>query len=213
MILSTQHDLDALDFQRSGGLVTVVAQNADTGDVLMVAHASRQALENTLRDGVLWFYSRSRSELWRKGDTSGNIMRVVSLHADCDADAILALVSPAGPACHTGADTCFSARPTLSQLASTIAERATNAAEGSYTAKLLSNANLRAKKLGEEAVELALACRSGDTAEIANEGADLLYHLLAACQAGNVTLADIAEVLRRRSDGASPAEKKTINNE
>jgi phosphoribosyl-ATP pyrophosphohydrolase/phosphoribosyl-AMP cyclohydrolase len=216
-MIITAANIDILDFARGGtGLVTVVAQHATTGEVLMVAHADREAVDRTLASGDLTLYSRSRRALWRKGETSDNTMRVVALHADCDRDAILALVLPAGPACHTGARTCFDGGlPTLPLLAETIAARANAAADTSYTRRLLDNPNLRLKKLGEEAVELALACTSGnsavDPAAVAEEGADLMYHTLVACHAAGVTLQEIAGVLERRSERTPPAEDQTIN--
>jgi phosphoribosyl-AMP cyclohydrolase / phosphoribosyl-ATP pyrophosphohydrolase len=196
--LASAADLDRLDFAKSGDLLPVVAQQATTGTVLMVGFADREALERTLRDGELWLYSRSRRRLWRKGETSGNVLRVVSLHADCDADAVLALVNPAGPACHTGARSCFDAAPTLAALADVIVERSTAGDETSYTRRLLADANLRLKKLGEEAVELALACAAHDAERVAAEGADLLYHLLVACQAAGVTLERLLAALEAR---------------
>ena len=127
-------DLNALDFEKGGGLVTVVAQDASTGQVLMVAFASREALERTLASGEMHYQSRSRG-LWHKGETSGNTQRVVTLSADCDGDAVLARVIPAGPACHTGAATCFGniAADTLAELDATIDERADSGGTGSYT--------------------------------------------------------------------------------
>jgi phosphoribosyl-ATP pyrophosphohydrolase/phosphoribosyl-AMP cyclohydrolase len=198
--LASAADLDRLDFAKGGGLLPVVAQQATTGTVLMVGFADRAALEHTLRDGELWFYSRSRQRLWRKGETSGNVLRVVSLHADCDADAVLALVAPAGPACHTGARSCFHAAPPLTALADVIAERAAAGDKTSYTRRLLADPNLRYKKLGEEAVELAVACAAGDSGRVAAEGADLLYHLLVACRAAGVGLEQLlAHLDSRRS--------------
>ena len=122
--------LDRLDFARGGGLIAVIAQHAHTGEVLMLAYANREALERTLAERVMWYFSRSRDELWRKGDTSGNVQNVVSLHGDCDGDAVLARVLPAGPACHTGAANCFDAAPTLTALDRVIAERAPELADG-----------------------------------------------------------------------------------
>ncbi|MEO5510219.1 MAG: bifunctional phosphoribosyl-AMP cyclohydrolase/phosphoribosyl-ATP diphosphatase HisIE [Longimicrobiales bacterium] len=200
MIIATSEDLDSLDFSRSGGLVPVIAQHVVTGEVLMLGFGSRESFQNTLREGVLWFYSRSRKELWRKGETSGNSMHVTQLFADCDRDAVVALVDPAGPACHTGARTCFGAASTLTALADTIEARAAGSGDGSYTRRLLGNANLRAKKLGEEAVELALACAAGDRAAIADEAADLLFHALVACSASGVSIVDVLRVLERRSE-------------
>jgi phosphoribosyl-ATP pyrophosphohydrolase/phosphoribosyl-AMP cyclohydrolase len=198
--ITSPPDLDRLDFSKAGGMLPVVAQHAATGEVLMVAFADRAAIENTLRDGQLWFYSRSRSRLWRKGETSGHVLRVVALHADCDADALLALVEPAGPTCHTGARSCFGAPPAVQELADVIAVRAVAGDETSYTRRLLADSNLRLKKLGEEAVELALACASGDRERVAAEGADLLYHLLVACAGAGVPLEEmLAQLARRRT--------------
>lgn len=190
--------LDRLDFARGGGLIAVIAQHAHTGEVLMLAYVNREALERTLAERVMWYFSRSRDELWRKGDTSGNVQTVVSLHGDCDGDAVLARVLPAGPACHTGAANCFDAAPTLTALDRVIAERADAPAGSSYTQKLLSDRNLRSKKLGEEAVELALACERQDGERIAEEAADLLYHTLVACRAGQVSVEAVLAVLAGR---------------
>ena len=209
--IATAADLDRLDFRRAGGLLPVVAQHATTGEVLMVGFADREALERTLRDGELWLWSRSRQRLWRKGETSGNVLRVVDLHADCDADAVLARVQPAGPTCHSGARSCFGAPPTLAALADVVAQRAAGGGdEPSHTRRLLADSNLRLKKLGEEAVELALACAAGDGERTAEEGADLLYHLLVACTAAGVGLERVLAVLEARrcrvgTAGAAPA--------
>jgi phosphoribosyl-ATP pyrophosphohydrolase/phosphoribosyl-AMP cyclohydrolase len=140
-------------------------------------------------------------------------MRVVALHADCDGDAVVALVMPAGPACHTGTTSCFTARPSLAALADTIASREAQPGTASYTRKLLDNPNLRAKKLGEEAVELAMACATGTKESVAEEGADLLYHLVVACHAEGVTLEDITAVLDRRSVRASSSQKNAVDSE
>ncbi|MCC7003521.1 MAG: bifunctional phosphoribosyl-AMP cyclohydrolase/phosphoribosyl-ATP diphosphatase HisIE [Gemmatimonadaceae bacterium] len=207
-------DLDALDFAKTGGMVTVVTQDARSGQVLMVAHADREALERTLATGEMHYRSRSRG-LWHKGATSGNVQRVVSLTPDCDADAVLARVVPAGPACHTGARTCFGAdaAETFGILDATIGERASamqaaasnaagaTAAAPSYTQRLLADRNLRLKKLGEEAVELATACVDGDHARAAEEAADLIYHTLVALRAVGGSLDDVRAVLDARAQG------------
>ena len=208
MILATEEDLDALDFAKLGGPVPVIAQDARTGEVLMLGFANRTALAATRRDGELWFWSRSRRRLWRKGETSGNHLRIVSLHADCDGDAVLARVEPQGPTCHTGARSCFGAPPVLADLADVIAERAAareatstaspDEVRPSYTRRLLEDSNLRLKKLGEEATELALACAAGDPERVAEEGADLLYHLLVATAAAGVSLGALLGVLAHR---------------
>ncbi len=178
----------------------MIAQDARTGDVLMLGYANRAALEHTLRERRMWFWSRSRQTLWRKGESSGHELRLHSLHADCDADTVLALVEPAGPACHTGARTCFGAAPALSALADIIAERQRHNEGGGYTRRLLADENLRLKKLGEETVELVAACLGQDPGRIAAEAADLLYHTLIACAARSISATDIlTELMRRQS--------------
>jgi phosphoribosyl-AMP cyclohydrolase / phosphoribosyl-ATP pyrophosphohydrolase len=201
-------DLDSLDFAKGHGLVTVVTQDAHTGAVLMVAHADREALEVTVRTGEMHYRSRSRG-LWHKGGTSGHVQRVVSLTADCDQDAVLARVIPAGPACHNGTVSCFRdealAADVLSTLDRTIAARrlasldASAAPTPSYTQKLLGDRNLRLKKLGEEAVELATACVDGDVERATEETADLMYHALVALQAVGGTLDGVRAVLAARA--------------
>jgi phosphoribosyl-AMP cyclohydrolase / phosphoribosyl-ATP pyrophosphohydrolase len=196
-------DVDALDFAKGNGLVTVVTQDVRSGAVLMVAHADREAIEKTLTTGEMHYRSRARG-LWRKGETSGNVQRVVSLEADCDGDAVLARVVPAGVACHTGTSSCFAttsaAADTLATLDQTIRERATNPSEvPSYTRRLLDDRNLRLKKLGEEAAELAVACADGDPARATSEAADMLYHVLVALHPLGVRLEDVrAELFRRQ---------------
>ncbi len=204
-------DLDALDFAK--GLLPVVAQHDLTGDILMVGYADRDALARTIESGLLTFRSRSRGALWTKGETSGNTLRVVSLHADCDGDTILARVRPAGPACHTGARSCFDApepqeppepatsaapRPTLPALAARLAARRDADPARSYTARLLADRNLRLKKLGEEAVELAMACADSDAARVAEEAADVVYHTLVAALGAGVELEAVLAVLDAR---------------
>ncbi|MBC8089048.1 MAG: bifunctional phosphoribosyl-AMP cyclohydrolase/phosphoribosyl-ATP diphosphatase HisIE [Phycisphaerae bacterium] len=206
-------DLDMLDFSKSNGLVTVVTQDAVTGVVLMVAHANREAMEHTLSSGEMYYTSRSRG-LWHKGATSGNVQRVVSLSADCDGDAVLARVHPAGPACHTGAVSCFGdtalGADAIGELDATIAQRARMtekekavmqsgaSPKPSYTQRLLLDRNLRLKKLGEEAVELATACADADAERGAEEGADVVYHTLVALRAIGVSLNDVRGVLAGR---------------
>lgn len=199
-------DLDALDFAKGGGLVTVVAQDAGSGAVLMLAHADREALERTLATGLMHYRSRTRGP-WKKGETSGNVQHVVSLHADCDGDAVLARITPAGPACHTGATSCFGddalAAGTLARLDAVIAARtATADAAGerpSYTRELLGNRNRRLKKLGEEAAELVAACADGDRERAAEEAADLLYHALVALHALGGGWEDVRAALEKRA--------------
>ena len=199
-------DVSKLNFEKGVGLVTVVTQDALTGAVLMVAHADREALEKTIATGQMHYRSRSRG-LWHKGETSGNTQTVVSLEADCDGDAVLARVTPAGPACHLNTFSCFKdtapAADALGQLDRTIAARATDADLGSgaksYTRKLLGDRNLRLKKLGEEAAELVLACGDQDKARAVEEGADVVYHLLVALRALGLSLDDVRRVLEARA--------------
>ncbi len=200
-------DLDQLNFEKGGGLVVVVAQDDRTGALLMVAFADREALEHTIATGEMHYRSRSRG-LWHKGATSGNVQHVVELAADCDGDAVLARVRPAGPACHTGSTSCFGevglAADALGALDATIGQRL-NAPSGgsSYTARLLADRNLRLKKLGEEAAELIVACADEHSGRAAEEGADLVYHTLVALRAIGVTLDDVRRVLAARA--APPA--------
>ncbi|MEJ7760190.1 MAG: bifunctional phosphoribosyl-AMP cyclohydrolase/phosphoribosyl-ATP diphosphatase HisIE [Gemmatimonadaceae bacterium] len=208
-------DIDSIDFAKGNGLVTVVAQDATTGAVLMVAHADREALEKTAETGEMHYRSRTRG-LWHKGATSGNTQRVVSLTADCDRDSVLARVTPAGPACHTLDQSCFGSialsADSLGVLSATIESRAQetagnagnaansgNAADRSYTRKLLEDRNLRLKKIGEEAAELVTACADGDRERAGEEGADLLYHMLVALRAQGITLDDVRRVLAKRA--------------
>jgi len=200
--IRTVQDLDTLDFAKGGGLVTIVAQDAGSGAVLMVAHADRVALTRTLETGEMHYHSRTRG-LWHKGATSGNTQSVVSLTADCDGDALLARVKPAGPACHTGAATCFGTEPAirdaLDQLDTTIRARAADDTNGaSYTRRLLSDRNLRLKKLGEESAELAVACADGDRHRAVEEAADLFYHALVALLPLGAGLEDVRGVLAGR---------------
>jgi phosphoribosyl-ATP pyrophosphohydrolase/phosphoribosyl-AMP cyclohydrolase len=199
-------DLDELDFEKGNGVVTVVAQDAVSGVVLMVAAADRDALERTMATGEMHYRSRTRG-LWHKGATSGNVQRVVSLRADCDGDAVLARVTPAGPACHTGAVSCFGpgalAADALAVLDATIAARMAeppaDAAHPGHTRRLLGDRNLRLKKLGEEAAELVTACADGDAERAREEAADLLYHVLVALRAAGGSLADVRAILDARA--------------
>ena len=198
MMIDTPDGLDQLDFAKGGGLMPVIVQHAMTGEVLMLGYADREAVRLTLAERQLWLYSRSRGQLWHKGATSGNLQRLVALHADCDRDTLLARVDPQGPACHTGDRSCFSAPPTLQGLADVLTERARRPPAESYTARLYADRNLRLKKLGEEAGELAVACADNDADGATEEGADLLYHLLVACAAVGVELPDLLQALDRR---------------
>ena len=194
---------DALAYD-AAGLIPVVVQDAASGDVLMVAYANREALDLTARTGLAHFWSRSRGALWRKGETSGNEMRVREVRADCDRDALLMVVDPAGPACHTGTRTCFGDdTPTsagiMAELGRVIASRASASPDSSYTARLLAKGPDHVlKKIGEEATEVVLAAKSESDERLAEEAADLLYHLTVAMAQRRVPFARALEVLRAR---------------
>jgi phosphoribosyl-AMP cyclohydrolase / phosphoribosyl-ATP pyrophosphohydrolase len=190
------------------GLVPCVVQDWRTGEVLTLAYMNREALERTLSSGETHFWSRSREELWHKGETSGNVQRVRSLRYDCDADALLALVDPAGPACHTGERTCFYrtlGEPTvaiheaLPALARTLAERARDLPEGSYTAELLRAGPAKVgEKVEEEAEEVVRAAREESDERVAEEAADLLYHLAVLLASRELPQSAAMEVLNGR---------------
>jgi phosphoribosyl-ATP pyrophosphohydrolase/phosphoribosyl-AMP cyclohydrolase len=188
----------------ASGLVPVVVQDRASGDVLMVAWANAEAVERTVETGYAHFWSRSRKALWRKGETSGNGLRVIEMRADCDRDTLLLVVDPEGPACHDGTRTCFGEGATsdggmLEELSRVIASRARQAPEGSYTARLLAKGpDAVLKKIGEEATEVVLAAKAESDERLAEESADLLYHLTVALHQRGVPLARVMEVLRRR---------------
>lgn len=190
------------DFAKGGGTITAIAQDYLSGAILMVALMDREAYELTVKTGEMHYKSRTRG-LWHKGATSGNIQKVVSLHLDCDQDALVALVNPMGPSCHTGAASCFSmpgADP-ITRLSQTITQRGMESetvSETSYTARLLRDENLRLKKLGEETAELVTALAKHDRQRAIEEGADILYHTLVALSAEGISLDDIKlELLKR----------------
>jgi phosphoribosyl-AMP cyclohydrolase / phosphoribosyl-ATP pyrophosphohydrolase len=181
-----------------GALLPCVVQDADTGRVLMLAYVDTEALEATRRTGLAHFHSRSRGRLWQKGETSGNVLRVAEIRADCDGDALLYLAHPAGPTCHTGAVSCFGdAAPLLGELAGVIGERAGRDDDGSYVAGMLADVRERAqRKVGEEAVEVLLA--EAGSPELTAEVADLWFHsMLLLARDGIDPLAPL-EVLRQR---------------
>ncbi len=193
-------------------LVPAVVQDALTGEVLTVAYMNRESLEKTREIGQTVFYSRSRKTLWHKGETSGNFQKVVSLMADCDRDAVVVRVEPQGPACHTGARTCFfeevegfapdqgrSPGLILGELERLIADRKTKMPEGSYTAKLFEGGLKRIlQKVGEEAVETVVAGMSGDKPGVIREVSDLLFHVLTALQEMGISLEEVMAELRER---------------
>jgi phosphoribosyl-AMP cyclohydrolase / phosphoribosyl-ATP pyrophosphohydrolase len=201
-------DLDTLDFAKRDGVVTIVTIDDATGRVLMVASADREALEQAMATGEMHYRSRTRG-LWRKGATSGNVQHVIGLAPDCDGDAVIARVRPDGPACHTGATSCFAdeAAGVLSRLAATIAARASAPGDG-YTRRLLGDRNLRLKKIGEEAAELVHAAAIVDRERVVEEAADLIYHTLVVLQSVGAGLDDLCRTLADRGALVIPSEAR-----
>jgi phosphoribosyl-AMP cyclohydrolase / phosphoribosyl-ATP pyrophosphohydrolase len=189
------------DWSRADLLPVVVLDEAD-GALLMLGWANREAVDATLATGEAHFWSRSRDELWRKGATSGNVMRVVGMTVDCDADTIAYRVEPAGPACHTGARSCFDGDPVrfdLAALSRVIGDRRDADTATSYTASLLAGGPRRpAEKVTEEAGELSAAALAGTDAEVIGEAADLLYHALVLLEARGLGLVEVEAELGRR---------------
>lgn len=196
--------MDEIAFDERG-LVPCVVQDWRTGEVLTLAYMNAEALARTRETREVHFWSRSRQELWRKGETSGNVLALRGIRYDCDADALLALVDPAGPACHTGERTCFyrgdmEAAPheALPALDRVLAQRAAERPEGSYTAQLLADPPLIGAKVREEAEEVARAAREEDDGRVAQEAADVLYHLAVLLRSRGLDIADAEEVLNGR---------------
>jgi phosphoribosyl-AMP cyclohydrolase / phosphoribosyl-ATP pyrophosphohydrolase len=186
-------------------LTPCIVQDSRSGEVLTLAYMNEEALERTRASGEMWFWSRSRGELWHKGATSGNIQRLKALRYDCDNDALVALVEPAGPACHTGERTCFYrgdmqavAAEALPGLERTIADRRAADPQESYTATLLADPARVGEKVEEEAEEVARAAREESDERVADEAADVLYHLAVLLAARGLSLADAYEVLNQR---------------
>lgn len=193
-----------IDFEKSGGLIPVIVQDAKTAKVLMLGYLNREALEKTEKEKKVTFYSRSKQRLWTKGETSGNFLEVVSITEDCDNDAILIKANPLGPVCHTGSDTCFNETNTsntffLEQLEKIIQDRKLNPSEKSYTSTLLtSGINKIAQKVGEEAVELVIEAKDSNKELFIGEAADLLYHYLVLLVAKDVAISDVVKKLEER---------------
>ena len=194
------------------GLVPVVVQNAQSKEVLTVAYMNEESLAKTIETGETWFYSRSRAELWHKGATSGNTQQVVSIKTDCDQDALVVEVIPAGPACHNGTTSCFTESIVektrsgsvgiLPQLVEIIKQREIDMPEGAYTTYLFDKGiDKICKKVGEEATEVVIGAKNRDKEEVKWESADLLYHLLVLLQEQKVDLYEVLEVLQKRHEG------------
>jgi len=197
-------DLDNIDFEKGGGLVPAIVQDAGSGTVLMLGYMNKAAAEKTLELGKVTFFSRSKNRLWTKGETSENYLELVSLKTDCDSDAVLVTARPQGPTCHLGTQSCFgdeygSDLAFLSYLENLIEGRKTADPDSSYTAKLLSGPLRKAaQKIGEEGVETALAAVDEDDDALKGEAADLLYHLIVVLAARDVKIADVIGVLKER---------------
>ena len=204
----TEADIGDLDWAKTGGLIPAIVQNRLTGEVLMLAYMNREALSATLATGCATFFSRSKQRQWQKGETSGNRMKVAGVFTDCDADTLLVVADPEGPACHLGTPSCFQADVAgpgwLAQLSAIVGVRAASRDPSSYTHKLLDSGLPRiAQKIGEEGVELSLAAISRDASGCAEETADLLYHLAVLMQAKGFSWTDVIDVLKRRHAAAS----------
>lgn len=195
-------DPDRLDWAKGDGLLPAIVQHEQTGAVLMLGYMNRDALDQTLACGEAVFFSRSRGRLWRKGETSGNVLKVVEIHMDCDADTLLVRAAPVGPTCHLGTRSCFGERvpaTLLDELEGVIAARLGERPEDSYVARLAAAGPVRAaQKLGEEGVETALAAVTGDADALAGEAADLLFHLLVLLQLKGLGLEDVLRRLAGR---------------
>jgi phosphoribosyl-AMP cyclohydrolase / phosphoribosyl-ATP pyrophosphohydrolase len=196
-----------VDFSKGAGLVPAIVQDADTGAVLMLAYMNREALEQTLARKRAVFFSRSKQRLWEKGETTGHTLDVVDVAVDCDADTLLVIARPRGPACHNGTLTCFGDEPRagatslgfLAKLEDIVAQRAAEKPDSSYTAKLLAKGiNKVAQKVGEEGVETALAGVNEPDQKVVEESADLLYHLLVLLRARNLPLSAVVAELEQR---------------
>jgi phosphoribosyl-ATP pyrophosphohydrolase/phosphoribosyl-AMP cyclohydrolase len=210
-------ELARIDWAKGGGLLAAIVQHARSGSVLMLGYMNREALQATLERGRLVFFSRSRQRLWEKGETSGHFLQLVNVRLDCDGDALLCSVLPAGPVCHTGAASCFGEPPAaltaaerlgfLLELEQVIATRIAEQPQGSYTAGLYASGMRRmAQKVGEEGLEVALAAVSDECGPLLGECADLLYHLLLLLRARGLSLEPVVAELARRhaSRGTTP---------
>lgn len=191
-----------IDFSKQNGLVPCVIQDAVTNKVLMLGYMNEEAYEKTLREKKVTFYSRSKQRLWTKGETSGNFLHLKEILIDCDGDTLLIKVHPQGPACHTGADTCFNETNSewnISTLEQIVDDRKRNPKKGSYTTSLFeSGINKIAQKVGEEAVELVIEAKDNNKELFLNEAADLMYHYLVLLKEKGFSLQDVNAVLRKR---------------
>ncbi|MEM9985810.1 MAG: bifunctional phosphoribosyl-AMP cyclohydrolase/phosphoribosyl-ATP diphosphatase HisIE [Bacteroidota bacterium] len=197
-----------LNFDKTGGLIPAIIQDAHTRQVLMLGYMNEEAFQKTQAEGVVTFFSRSKQRLWTKGETSGNFLKLVEMKVDCDRDTLLVRVEPQGPTCHTGSDTCWDEENQpyfgfLSTLSELIKDRHQNPKEGSYTTRLFERGiNKIAQKVGEEAVETVIEAKDDNADLFLNESADLLYHLLILLEAKGHSLAEVVGVLEERNKKA-----------
>lgn len=194
-----------IDFEKCGGLVPAIIQDADTKTVLMLGYMNQEAYEKTLSTGLVTFYSRSRQCLWTKGETSNNFLHLVDIKVDCDNDTLLVKVHPDGPTCHKGTDTCWGEENEtspllfLSELSNFIEKRHQEMPEGSYTTSLFRDGlNRMAQKVGEEALELVIEATNGTNERLVYEGSDMLYHLIVLLTHKGLRIEDMAAELRER---------------
>ena len=195
-------DIKSLDFKKSNGLIPCVVQDAQTSVVLMLGFMNEEALQKTLSEKKLTFYSRTKQRLWTKGETSGNYLSLIDIKQDCDNDTLLIKVKPKGSVCHTGDDTCFGEENQsngLTFLENIIQERKKKPKAESYTKKLFdAGINKIAQKVGEEAVELIIEAKDNNKELFLNEAADLMYHYLVLLSAKGFALEDVVQVLKQR---------------
>ena len=201
--MSLSFDPNSVDFQKSEGLVPAIVQDYATEKVLMLGYLNREALDKTLEEGIVTFYSRSKNRLWTKGETSNNFLHLVSIAVDCDQDTLLIKARPDGPTCHTGADTCWNESNKsidfLRQLENVIRQRRDQPDESSYTASLFKRGiNKIAQKVGEEAVDLVIEAKDDNADLFLNEAADLLFHYLILLSAKGYELGDVVKILEGR---------------
>ncbi|MFP1739892.1 bifunctional phosphoribosyl-AMP cyclohydrolase/phosphoribosyl-ATP diphosphatase HisIE [Lonsdalea quercina] len=199
----TEQQRSQLDWEKTNGMLPAIVQHAVSGEVLMLGYMNAEALQATEETGKVTFFSRTKNRLWTKGETSGNVLNVVSITPDCDNDTLLVLVNPVGPTCHTGTSSCFSPAASqwqfLFELEQLLASRKSADPESSYTARLYASGTKRiAQKVGEEGLETALAATVHDREELTNEASDLMYHLLVLLQDQDLDLATIIGRLQQR---------------
>ena len=212
-VVAARIDIDELAWDKQHGLVPAVVQDADSLRVLMLGYMNREALQRSLETGKVTFYSRSRQRLWTKGESSGNVLELMSVQADCDSDTLLVLARPHGPTCHLGRASCFADAPAmqastrdaatplsfLASLDALVAQRQRERPSGSYTTKLFDAGMTRmAQKVGEEGVETSIAALAQDDAALLGESADLIFHLTVLLRARGLALADVAALLQQR---------------